>query len=80
MGFASLIIGILSLAGLFLAFLPDLGFLHWLVVLSAIAGLFLGLADLTRQKNRTAALAGVIFCALAAVSGAGILGIGHGVI
>ena len=80
MGIASLIIGILSLAGLFLAFLPGLGFLHWMTVALAVAGLFLGLAALARRKKEAAALIGTIWCGLAATAGAVILGIGRGVI
>ena len=80
MGIASLVIGILSLAGLFLAFLPGLGFLHWLTVVLAVAGLFSGLTGLARQKNRAAAIIGIICCSLAAVAGVVILGIGCGII
>lgn len=80
MGIISLAIGILSLAGLFLAFLPDLGFLHWLTVALGVAGLFLGLADLARRKNRAAAIIGIVCCSLAMAAGAVILGIGCGVI
>jgi uncharacterized membrane protein YhhN len=78
LGIASLVIGILSLSGLFLALLPDLGFLRWPVIILAAAGLFFGLTDLTRR--RVAAITGIILCGSATVAGAIILGIGRGVI
>lgn len=80
MGIASLVIGVMSLAGLFLAFLPGLSCLHWATVVLAAAGLVLGLTSLARRQNRVAAIIGSICCGLAATVGAVILGIGQGVI
>jgi len=73
-------VGILSLAGLFLALLPDLGFLLWLSVILAAGGLFLGLSSIAQRRNRVVATIGTIMCGLTAVAGAVTMGIGNGVI
>ncbi|MEN8614388.1 hypothetical protein ABFB09_03750 [Dehalogenimonas sp. THU2] len=69
MAIFSLTIGIISLIGMFAAFLPYLGFLHWFAVPLAMVGFFMGLASLAQHKKRGISITGMILCGFVIVIG-----------
>jgi len=76
-----LIWGILSVAGMLLAFVPCLGFLNWANIPLAIIGL--GFSAVTYSKldvhaNRTNSKIGMILCGVAVLFGAFRLFLGGG--
>ena len=77
----SLIWGILSLAGMLIAFIPCLGALNWIVVpFSAIGVIFSSIAYFSGEIDRTASMLGLLFCGVGAAFGMMRLIIGCGVL
>jgi len=73
MGIASLIIGILSVTGVCVSFVPLLNIANCITLPVALAGAILGFVDLIRPKqegeSRGAAVAGFVLCLLALIVG-----------
>ena len=80
MGIAGLVIGILSLMGMVVAFIPFLGFLNLFNVPFAIIGLALSIIGIVLKKERNPAITGAILCSFAIVVGALRLIIGFGIL
>ena len=80
MGIVGLVIGILSLMGMVIAFVPLLGFLNWLNIPSAIIGLALSVIAIVLKKERNPAIAGTILCSFAIAVGTLRLIIGFGIL
>lgn len=78
----SLIFGILSICGMFLAFIPCLGSLNWLNIPFAIIGLLISIVAYTKDDGqpKTNAVAGIIMCALAIFFGMIRLMLGGGIL
>lgn len=74
-----LIIGIFSILGMFIFFLPLLGALNWLNVPFAVVGLIISLISIVKANNKSIGLAGAILCSIAMVVGMGRLLIGCGI-
>ncbi len=80
MGIAGLIIGILSLIGMAVAFIPFLGFLNWFNIPFALIGLALSITGIALDKERNPGIAGAILCSFAITVGAFRLIIGFGIL
>ena len=80
MGIAGLVIGILSLIGMAIAFIPFLGSLNWLNVPFAIIGLAVSVVSIILKRERSAGIAGAILCSFAIVVGTLRLIIGFGIL
>ncbi len=78
----ALVWGILAVIGLIIGVFPCLGWLNWLNIPFAVAGLVVGLFAFgkTAEKERGASLAGVICCVIAVVVGAVRLVLGNGIV
>lgn len=68
---ASLVIGILSICGMFLAFIPCLGAFNWINIPFAILGLIISILAYTKDddKPKGNAKAGITMCTIAMVFG-----------
>ncbi len=75
-----LIIGIMSIIGMFIFFLPFLGALNWLNIPFALLGFIISLLSVIRAKNRGIGIAGMALCIVAIVVGVGRLQIGCGIL
>ena len=74
-----LIFGIFSCMGMFVAFLPFLGWMNWGVIPFAIAGLVISIIGIaTSRKSNRIGVAAIILCAIAIVVGVFRLIIGGG--
>ena len=73
------LIGVISIVGMFIFFLPLLGALNWLNIPLAIIGLIISLISIANAKNKGIGLAGAILCSIAIVVGIGRLKIGCGI-
>jgi hypothetical protein len=71
MGFASQIIGVISIIGMVIAFIPCLGWLNWFVLPVAFIGLILAIIGINdndiNQKGK--AKTGLILCIIVLVLG-----------
>ncbi len=78
----ALVWGILAVIGLLIGVFPCLGWLNWLNIPFAAAGLVVGLlaSSKTTDTQRGAAWAGVVCCVVAVVVGALRLALGHGIV
>ncbi len=78
----ALVWGILAVIGLMIGVFPCLGWLNWLNIPFAAVGLLVGLfaSSRTTDRERGAARAGAICCAVAVVAGALRLALGHGIV
>jgi hypothetical protein len=79
LGIAAFIIGLLSILGMAIGFIPLLGWFNWLNIPFAIIGLALGIVSIARFKN-SYGLAGLIMCGLAIIVGVFRLAIGGGIL
>lgn len=79
---ASLIMGILSIFGMFLGFIPCLGAFNWINIPFAILGLIISILAYTRNDNESKgnAKAGIALCAIAMIFGLVRLMLGGGVV
>jgi hypothetical protein len=66
----SLILGLLSVLGMFIAFVPLLGWLNWLNIPFAIGGLVVGIISTSMARgNRGIGIAGIVLCSIAIIFG-----------
>ena len=81
MQLAGLVLGIFSIIGMFIFFLPLLGALNWLNIPFAIAGLILSVIGVVNaRKGRSAGMAGIVLCSIAIVVGVIRLNLGCGIL
>ncbi|MBM2832228.1 MAG: hypothetical protein HW414_1280 [Dehalococcoidia bacterium] len=73
------VIGVISVVGMFIFFLPLLGALNWLNVPLAIVGLIISLISISSAKDKGIGLTGAILCGIAIFVGIGRLRIGCGI-
>ena len=79
MQFLGLLFGICSIMGMFVAFLPLLGWMNWGVIPFAIAGLVISIIGVaTAKKSSRLGVAAIVLCGVAIVIGAFRLNIGGG--
>ena len=79
MQFIGLLFGIFSIIGMFIAFLPLLGWMNWGVIPFAIAGLVVSIIGVaTVRKSNKLGVAAIVLCGIAIVIGAIRLNIGGG--
>ena len=74
-----LILGLISIVGMFVFFLPLLGALNWLNIPLAIIGFIISLLSILNAKRKGIGIAGIILCSVAIVVGIGRLKIGCGI-
>ena len=80
---AALVLGILSLLGFLVAFIPCLGGFNWCKIPFAVIGLVFGiiaLANAEPYESKGAGIAAVVCCAVAIVIGGARLLLGGGII
>lgn len=79
---ASLVMGILSICGMFLGFIPCLGAFNWLNIPFAILGLIIGVVAYQKSsyEQRGNAKIGIVMCSLAIFFGLIRLILGGGLI
>jgi len=82
MSLISLIFGILSLIGLFIAAIPCLGALNWLNIPFAIVGAIISAIALVKAERgrKGMAMTGLVLCAIAIVAGGFRLSLGGGIL
>ena len=79
MQFLGLLFGIFSIIGMFIAFLPLLGWMNWGVIPFAIAGLVISVIGVaTARKSSRLGVAAIVLCCIAIVVGAFRLNLGGG--
>ena len=79
MQFIGLLFGIFSIIGMFIAFLPLLGWMNWGVIPFAIAGLVISIIGVaTARKSSKLGVAAIVLCGIAIVIGAFRLSLGGG--
>lgn len=79
---ASLVMGILSICGMLLGFIPCLGAFNWINIPFSILGLVIGIIAYTRKDGEPKgnAKAGIIMCGIAMLFGLIRLILGGGVL
>ena len=82
MNTASLVMGILSICGMLLGFIPCLGAFNWLNIPFAILGLVISIVAYTRNDNKPKgnAKAGIVLSAIAMIFGLIRLILGGGIL
>lgn len=80
MGFISLVFGLITLIALVTGLISNLEPLIWAVAVMALAGLFLGLSAVQKQKQGIVTWTGIICSGLALIGASVALGIGHALI
>lgn len=67
----SLVWGILSIVGMFVAAFPCLGSLNWLNIPFSFVGLIISIVTLvtTKEQSKGKAIAGLVLCAIAVMFG-----------
>jgi hypothetical protein len=79
MQFLGLLFGLFSILGMFIAFLPFLGWMNWGIIPFAIVGLVISIVGTANaRKSKGLGLAAIILCCIAIVLGALRLSIGGG--
>jgi hypothetical protein len=78
---ASLVLGILSICGMLIGFIPCFGAFNWINIPFAIIGLIISIVAYTREdgKPKTNATVGIVMCVIAALFGLIRLLIGGGI-
>ncbi len=80
MGIVSLVLGIISIIGMFIGLIPFLGWMNWGVIPIAGVGIIISIVAIaTAKENRGLSIAGLILCAVALIIGTIRLIIGWGV-
>jgi len=74
-----LILGIISIIGMFIFFLPLLGSLNWINIPFAIVGLIISTISIINAERKGLGVAGIILCTIAIVIGIGRLMLGCGI-
>ena len=77
MGVAALVLGILSIVGMVIGFIPCLGALNWINIPFAIVGLVISIV--AAVQGDTKGIAGIVLCAIAIVFGGIRLILGGGI-
>lgn len=79
---ASLVMGILSIFGMFFGFIPCLGAFNWINIPFAMIGLVIGIAAYVQEDGlpKNNATAGIIMCSIAAFFGLVRLFLGGGIL
>lgn len=84
MQIASLVLGILSIIGMLVAFIPCLGSLNWLNIPFAIVGLVISVIALTQQtipaESKGNSKVGIVLCSIAIIFGMMRLLLGGGLV
>ncbi len=82
MGLTGLIIGILSILGMTIAFIPLLGWLNWFNIPFAFIGLAFGISGVAKSRGFRHGLGvtGTVLCGFAITIGAIRLSIGGGIL
>lgn len=81
MGIVSLVLGIISIIGMFIGLIPFLGWMNWGVIPIAGVGLIISIVAIaTAKENRGLSIAGLILCAIALPVGIVRLIIGGGIV
>lgn len=80
MGTLSMIWGVLSLIGMFVAFLPCLGSLNWLNIPFSLVGLVISIVATTKPETQRQGQRGAIMCGIATVVGFIRLALGGGIL
>ena len=81
MGIVGLVLGIISIIGMFIGLLPFLGWMNWGVIPIAGVGLIISIVAIaTAKENRGLSIAGLILCAAALIIGTIRLIIGGGIL
>ncbi|MFC2001115.1 hypothetical protein ACFLUZ_01260 [Chloroflexota bacterium] len=76
-----LFLGIFSIIGMFIFFIPLLGALNWLNIPLAITGLIISLIAIANaQGSKKAGITGIILCSIAIIVGVIRLNLGCGII
>jgi len=75
-----LIIGIISIVGMFIFFLPLIGSLNWINIPFAIVGLIISIISIINAERKGLGVAGIVLCTIAIVVGIGRLKLGCGII
>ena len=80
MQFVGLLFGIFSIIGMFIAFLPLLGWMNWGVIPFALAGLVISIIGtaMARKSNRLG-ISAIVLCCIAIIVGVIRLNIGGGI-
>ncbi len=79
MQFLGLVFGIFSIIGMFIAFLPLLGWMNWGVIPFAITGLVISIiGTATARKSNRLGVAAIVLCCIAIIVGAFRLNLGGG--
>ena len=82
MQIAGLIIGILSMVGMVVGFIPCLGSLNWINIPLAIIGLIvsiIGFTNAPQEEPKGKATSGIVLCSIAIIFGMFRLMIGGGI-
>jgi len=79
---ASLVMGILSIFGMLIGFIPCLGALNWINIPFSVIGLIISIIAYTTvdDKPKTNAKAGIIMCGIAMLFGIIRLALGGGIL
>ena len=77
MGVAALVLGILSIVGMVIGFIPCLGALNWINIPFAIVGLVISIV--AAVQGDTKGIAGIVLCGIAIVFGGIRLILGGGI-
>ena len=81
MAIVGFIIGILSMIPLLIGLIPLLGWLNWLNIPFALAGLIFAIVGVSRQEqNQGLGIAGIVLCAIAIIVGGIRLVLGGGLL
>ena len=75
-----LILGIISIVGMFIFFLPLLGSLNWINIPVAIVGLIISIISIINAERKGLGIAGIVLCTIAIVIGIGRLQLGCGIL
>ena len=79
MQFLGFVFGIFSILGMFVAFLPLLGWMNWGVIPFAVAGLVISIIGTsTAKRSRGLGVAAVALCCIAIIAGIIRLNLGGG--
>lgn len=74
------ILGIISVVGMFIFFLPLLGALNWINIPFALIGLIISTISVINAKRKGIGIAGIVLCSIAIVIGIGRLKLGCGIL
>ena len=79
MGVVGLVMGVLSILGMCVAFIPLLGWMNWGVIPFAVMGLVISIVGMAARNNTIAGIVGGLLCVVAVIGGTIRLIIGCGI-